>query len=76
MGKSTLKGYEKLRTLAEKVDLDDPGSVEEHIFGLERKNKYKSNLFTAYLAYCEANGIKWRRPRGLLIEASPLNVPT
>ncbi len=72
-----MKGYKKkLRTLAEKVDLNTPGSVEEHILGLERKNKYKSNLFTAYLAYCEANGIKWRRPKGLRIEAYPVKVPT
>jgi integrase len=73
----TLKGYGKLlRVLAHKISLNDPNAVERHILGLQRKNKYKNNLLTAYSVYCKANGIEWVRPSRLRNEPCPIKVPT
>lgn len=65
-----------LKQLSRKVDLTDPVATEGFILGLDGKNKYKNNLFSAYLAFCRANEIHWARPKGLKNETYPIKVPT
>jgi len=73
----TIRGYRKLlRVLINRVNLDDPLSVEKYILGLRGKNKYKNNLLSVYSVYCKANGIQWNRPVRLRNEQYPIKVPT
>jgi len=73
---STQIGYSKhLRLLAKNVNLDNPEEVEDFVLDLDKKNKYKTNLFGAYLHYCKINSIEWKRPI-LKTETFPVRIPT
>ena len=49
--------------------------TENYVLSLEKTNKYKMTLLSAYLHYCSANGICWVPPR-LKCESVPIVVPT
>ena len=73
---SSQKGYsKKLKYLNKNTDLDSPLVTENYVLSLEKTNKYKVTLLSAYLHYCLANGIKWVPPR-LKCESMPIVVPT
>jgi len=73
----TQKGYAKqLRILAIKVNLNNPLETEAYILNLNCKNKYKNHLLSAYQHFCEANRIKWQKPKTLAVQSFPVRIPT
>jgi len=73
---SSQKGYsKKLKYLNKHVDLNDPHETENYVLSLQKSNKYKMTLLSAYLHYCLANGIRWNPP-SLKCENVPIIVPT
>ena len=57
------------------TDLNSPLVTENYVLSLEKTNKYKVTLLSAYMHYCSANGIRWVPPR-LKCESMPIVVPT
>jgi integrase len=73
---SSQKGYlKKLKYLNKNTNLDNPRVTENFVLSLEKSNKYKMTLLSAYLHYCSANGICWVPPR-LKCESVPIVVAT
>jgi integrase len=73
---SSQKGYaKKIKFLNKNTNLDNPRVTENYVLSLEKTNKYKMTLLSAYMHYCKANAISWVPPR-LKCESVPIIVPT
>lgn len=65
----------KLKFLNKHTDLGNPLVTENYVLSLERANKHKVTLLSAYLHYCSAKGVRWV-PSRLKCESMPIVVPT